>query len=262
MAKKSDSTKPVESARDWIGELLSRPRALITEAAPEMTEERKWVKPTNPAGGPTFSHNGLVCPCETYKRVVKMTFARWPRWRTPQGCSTPASRETPGAGDRLPRGRRGGRGGPEGAHPGGRGLVAQRGAPRHGIAGLPGAVHVRRRSARPPRARVPPRLGRSGSRLPRPRRADVPGRVPKSVPRPAYRELRVHERVGRKSERRATRRPDLIRATLHQQSGPRGAIQERLAARGTGPHSHWYSPTGEKGYTDSPAYEACRAGNA
>jgi hypothetical protein len=108
MAKKSDSTKPVESAGDWKGELLSRPRALITEAAPEMTEERKWVKPTNPAGVPTFSHIGLVCTCETYKRVVKMTFARGPRWRTPQGCSTPASRETPGAGDRLPRGRRGG----------------------------------------------------------------------------------------------------------------------------------------------------------
>src|SRR5690242_3871601 len=82
MAKKSDPTKRAESAGDWKGELLSRLRALITEAAPAMTEERKWVKPSNPAGVPTFSHNGLVCTCETYKRVVKMTFARWPRWRT------------------------------------------------------------------------------------------------------------------------------------------------------------------------------------
>jgi hypothetical protein len=47
MAKKSDSTKPVESAGDWKGELLSRPRALITEAAPEMTEERKWALSQN-----------------------------------------------------------------------------------------------------------------------------------------------------------------------------------------------------------------------
>ena len=85
MAKKSDSTKPVESAGDWKGELLSRPRALITEAAPEMTEERKWVKPTNPAGVPTFSHNGLVCTCETYKRVVKMTFAKGASLEDPAG---------------------------------------------------------------------------------------------------------------------------------------------------------------------------------
>src|SRR3954453_4622909 len=76
MAKKSDSPKPIESAGDWKGELLSRLRALITEADPEMTEERKWVKRSNPAGGPTFSHDGLFCTGETYKSVVKMTFAR------------------------------------------------------------------------------------------------------------------------------------------------------------------------------------------
>jgi hypothetical protein len=85
MAKKSDSTKPVESAGDWKGELLSRPRALITEAAPEMTEERKWVKPTNPAGVPTFSHNGLVCTGETYKNAVKLTFARGAALPDPSG---------------------------------------------------------------------------------------------------------------------------------------------------------------------------------
>src|SRR3954471_14473908 len=85
MAKKSDSTKPVESAGGWKGELLSRPRALITEAAPEMTEERKWIKPTNPAGVPTFSHDGLVCTCETYKSVVKMTFARGASLPDPSG---------------------------------------------------------------------------------------------------------------------------------------------------------------------------------
>jgi hypothetical protein len=80
MAKKSppkgDPSRPSEAPADWRGELLSRLRALIMEADPEMTEERKWVKPSNPAGVLTFSHNGLVCTGETYKSVVKMTFAK------------------------------------------------------------------------------------------------------------------------------------------------------------------------------------------
>ena len=67
---------PIEDPPDWRGELLSRLRALIMEADPEMTEERKWIKPSNPAGVPTFSHNGIVCTGETYTKVVKLTFAR------------------------------------------------------------------------------------------------------------------------------------------------------------------------------------------
>ena len=78
-------TKPTEAQADWRGELLSRLRALIMEADPEMTEERKWVKPTNPAGVPTFSHNGLVCTGETYKSVVKMTFAKGASLPDPSG---------------------------------------------------------------------------------------------------------------------------------------------------------------------------------
>src|SRR4051812_10656296 len=70
---------------DWRGELLSRLRALIMEADPEMAEERKWVKPSNPAGVPTFSHNGLVCTGETYKSVVKMTFAKGASLPDPSG---------------------------------------------------------------------------------------------------------------------------------------------------------------------------------
>ena len=61
---------------DWREETLARMRALILESVPEMTEERKWIKPSNPAGVPTFSHNGLVCTAETYKDKVKLTFAR------------------------------------------------------------------------------------------------------------------------------------------------------------------------------------------
>ena len=84
MSKKSRSKGAESSSRpidegidhpgDWRGELLSRLRALIMEADPEMTEERKWRKPSNPAGVPTWSHNGLICTGETYKNVVKLTF--------------------------------------------------------------------------------------------------------------------------------------------------------------------------------------------
>src|ERR671921_438503 len=87
--KKSQSrsapTEPIEAAVDWRGELLSRIRALIMETDPEMTEERKWVKPSNPAGVPTWSHHGLVCTGETYKSVVKLTFAKGASLPDPSG---------------------------------------------------------------------------------------------------------------------------------------------------------------------------------
>src|SRR4051812_32997738 len=82
---KSAPTEPIEDLGDWRGELISRLRALITEADPAMTEERKWVKPSNPAGVPTFSHNGLVCTGETYKNAVKMTFAKGASLSDPSG---------------------------------------------------------------------------------------------------------------------------------------------------------------------------------
>ncbi len=67
-------TKPTK--RDWRAEMLARVRKLISEAAPEAVEERKWKKPTNPAGVPIWSHNGLICTFETYKDKVKLTFAK------------------------------------------------------------------------------------------------------------------------------------------------------------------------------------------
>ena len=75
----------IDPPGDWRGELLSRLRALIMEADPGMTEERKWIKPSNPAGVPTFSHNGLVCTGETYKSTVKLTFARGASLPDPSG---------------------------------------------------------------------------------------------------------------------------------------------------------------------------------
>jgi hypothetical protein len=59
----------------WRGETLARMRALILEADPEMIEECKWVKPSNPLGVPVWSHAGIVCTGESYAKVVKLTFA-------------------------------------------------------------------------------------------------------------------------------------------------------------------------------------------
>ncbi len=60
---------------DWRGKMLAKVRDIIHQADPEIVEEWKWVKPTSP-GTPVFSHGGIVCTGETYKNVVKMTFAK------------------------------------------------------------------------------------------------------------------------------------------------------------------------------------------
>src|SRR5438874_4323034 len=60
---------------DWRGKALSRMRTLIKEADPDVVEEWKWVKPTNP-GTPVWSHDGIICTGESYKNVVKLTFAK------------------------------------------------------------------------------------------------------------------------------------------------------------------------------------------
>lgn len=62
------------SSGDWRDATLQRMRELILEADPAMIEERKWKKPTNPAGVPVFSHEGIVCTGERYKNSVKLTF--------------------------------------------------------------------------------------------------------------------------------------------------------------------------------------------
>jgi hypothetical protein len=60
---------------DWRGETLGRMRTLIKKADPDVVEEWKWVSPTKP-GTPVWSHNGIICTGESYKSVVKLTFAR------------------------------------------------------------------------------------------------------------------------------------------------------------------------------------------
>jgi hypothetical protein len=60
---------------DWRGETLGRMRRLITEADPDVVEEWKWAKATSP-GTPVWSHDGIICTGESYKSVVKLTFAK------------------------------------------------------------------------------------------------------------------------------------------------------------------------------------------
>jgi hypothetical protein len=71
---RSKAPATLSGPTDWRTKTLGRMRALILEADPEMTEERKWAKKTNPSGVPVFSHDGIVCTGETYKNAVKLTF--------------------------------------------------------------------------------------------------------------------------------------------------------------------------------------------
>ena len=68
-------SKRIAELGDWRGRTLSRMRTLITQADPNVVEEWKWVKPTKP-GTPVWSHDGIICTGESYKNVVKLTFAK------------------------------------------------------------------------------------------------------------------------------------------------------------------------------------------
>jgi len=77
----------IKELGDWRGETLSRIRALIKEADPEVVEEWKWAKPSSP-GIPVWSHDGMICTGETYKDHVKMTFAKGASLKDPAGLFT------------------------------------------------------------------------------------------------------------------------------------------------------------------------------
>jgi hypothetical protein len=70
---------------DWRGETLGRIRHLIREADPDVVEEVKWRKPSNPGGVPIWSHAGILCTGETYKDKVKLTFAKGALLDDPSG---------------------------------------------------------------------------------------------------------------------------------------------------------------------------------
>jgi hypothetical protein len=72
----------IKELRDWRGKTLAKVREIIHEADPEIVEEWKWRKASSP-GTPVWSHGGLICTGETYKNVVKMTFANGAMLRDP-----------------------------------------------------------------------------------------------------------------------------------------------------------------------------------
>jgi hypothetical protein len=74
----------VKELGDWRGKALAKAREIIREADPAIIEEWKWAKPQSP-GTPVFSHGGIVCTGETYKNVVKMTFAKGAALKDPSG---------------------------------------------------------------------------------------------------------------------------------------------------------------------------------
>ena len=76
--------KKIKQLGDWRGSALAKVREIVHQADPEIVEEWKWAKPTNP-GIPVWSHGGIVCTGETYKNVVKMTFAKGAALKVPSG---------------------------------------------------------------------------------------------------------------------------------------------------------------------------------
>ena len=70
---------------DWRGETLAQVRKLIKEADPDVVEEVKWRKPSNPLGVPVWEHAGIICTGETYKDKVKLTFAKGAALKDPSG---------------------------------------------------------------------------------------------------------------------------------------------------------------------------------
>ena len=76
--------KKIKELGDWRGKTFTKVRELIHQADPEIVEEWKWAKATSP-GTPVFSHGGIVCTGETYKTVVKLTFARGAALKDPSG---------------------------------------------------------------------------------------------------------------------------------------------------------------------------------
>jgi hypothetical protein len=74
-AASANITQRIQELADWRGKTLAHVRQLIHAADPEIQEEWKWAKPKSP-GTPVWSHDGIVCTGESYKQVVKLTFAR------------------------------------------------------------------------------------------------------------------------------------------------------------------------------------------
>jgi hypothetical protein len=75
----------IKELGDWRGKTLSQIRILIKQADPEVAEELKWRKPSNPAGVPVWYHDGIICTGETYMNHVRLTFAKGASLKDPKG---------------------------------------------------------------------------------------------------------------------------------------------------------------------------------
>ena len=75
----------IDSLPDWRGKALAKVRQLIKQADPQVVEEVKWRKASNPLGVPTWSHDGIICTGETYRDKIKLTFARGASLDDPAG---------------------------------------------------------------------------------------------------------------------------------------------------------------------------------
>jgi hypothetical protein len=85
MSGSADVDAKIAALADWRGAVLARVRRLIKEADPQVVEEVKWRKPSNPGGVPTWSHAGIICTGEIYKDKVKLTFAKGASLGDPAG---------------------------------------------------------------------------------------------------------------------------------------------------------------------------------
>jgi hypothetical protein len=84
MKKTENAKAKTKELGDWRGEMLAKIRKLIKQADPDVVEEQKWAKASNPAGVPVWSHAGQICTGETYKDVVKLTFMKGAQLKDPK----------------------------------------------------------------------------------------------------------------------------------------------------------------------------------
>jgi hypothetical protein len=85
MTDAAEIDSKIAALEGWRGKTLATMRELIREADPDVVEELKWRKPSNPSGVPTWSHSGILCTGEVYKDKVKLTFARGAALDDPSG---------------------------------------------------------------------------------------------------------------------------------------------------------------------------------
>jgi len=93
----------IKEPGDWRGKTLSDLRAIINKADPDVVEEVKWKKPSRPEGVPVWSHDGILCFCDTLKNAVRLTFPKGAQMKDPQKLFNTRKDEQDGSCYRLSR---------------------------------------------------------------------------------------------------------------------------------------------------------------